>query len=252
MTLIQFVFLNCIFLLSQNHNPLNREDAVKALWDYVNIKRDEKLYVHTDKDIYSSKDTVWLRGYLLNAVTNNIVDYSRYIYVELVDRLNVVHWREKIQRVTSDSIFVGYFPIPEVPQGEYFLRCYTYYMQNLDEEYVFRKRIRVINPYDHRVVCKTSIRDLGEDRGKLLILRFENQQGELYTNVEFNYRLSGVTPQDTFLTANSGYNGIFRLRIDKNVDYIWLRATQNSKLNIFVYEMEKKKDLLLLNLNQHN
>ena len=67
-------------MLSQNHNPLNREDAVKALWDYVNIKRDEKLYVHTDKDIYSSKDTVWLRGYLLNSVTTNIVDYRRYTY----------------------------------------------------------------------------------------------------------------------------------------------------------------------------
>ncbi len=146
-----------------------------------------------------------------------------------------MHWREKIQRVTNDSIFVGYFPIPEVPQGEYFLRCYTYYMQNLDEEYIFRKRIRIVNPYDHRVVCKTSLRDLGEERGKLLILRFENQQGELYTNVEFNYRLSGITPQDTFMTANSGYNGIFRLRISKDVDYIWLRATQNSKLNFEKY-----------------
>jgi len=233
--LIQFLLSNCNFLSSQTNNPQNPEDAVQALWNYVNVTRDEKLYVHTDKEVYSSKDTVWLRGYLLNAVTNNLVDYSRYIYVELVDRLNVVHWREKIQRVTDDSLFVGYFPIPEVPQGEYFLRCYTYYMQNLDEEYIYRKRIRVINPYDHRVVCKTSIRDLGEDRGKLLILRFENQQGELYTNVEFNYRLSGVTPQDTVLTANSGYNGIFRLRIDKNVDYIWLRATQNSKLNFEKY-----------------
>ncbi len=79
--LIQFLLSNCNLLLSQNHNSLYREDAVQALWDYVNVKRDEKLYVHTDKEIYSSKDTVWLRGYLLNAVTNNIVDYSIYIYM---------------------------------------------------------------------------------------------------------------------------------------------------------------------------
>lgn len=213
----------------------NNIDVSSALWNYVNSMRDEKLYVHTDKDVYTSLDTIWLRAYLVNAITNHQVDYSRYIYVELVDRLNTVHWREKVQRVTNDSLFLGYFPIPDVPQGEYFLRCYTYYMQNLEEDFLYRKRIRILNPYDHRVVCKTSLRELGDKRGKILTLRFENQQGELYTNVDFNYRISGITPKDTFNTLNSGYNGIVKLRVDNNAEYLWIKSTQNCKLHFEKY-----------------
>ncbi len=218
-------FLTWLYVCYAQENSLGFETH---LYNYIYETKEEKLFVHTDKESYYPHDTIWLRGYLVNATTNIPVDHSRYIYVELVDRLNTVHWREKIGRRTDDSTFSGYFPVPEISQGEYFLRCYTYYMQNQNEEFLFRKKIRIINPYDHRVVCKTSVRDLGADKGKLLILRFENQQGELYTQVEFDYRVPGDTPFDTIYRINTGYNGIARIRVSSTAEHIWLKSTPNS------------------------
>ncbi|MBE6334733.1 MAG: hypothetical protein E7071_07945 [Bacteroidales bacterium] len=225
------VFIICNF----NINAQDISDSVGAkLLDYIYSIKEEKLFVHTDRESYFPKDTIWFRGYLVNATTNKCVDHSRYIYVELVDRTNTVHWREKVGRNLKDSTFSGYFPIPEISQGEYFLRCYTFYMQNQEEEFIYRKKIRIVNPYDHRVVCRTSVRNLSND-DKLLILRFENEQGELHTHVEFNYRIPGETPFDTAYTMNTGYNGIARIRMGKDADYIWIKSTLNSLWDIERY-----------------
>ena len=229
--IFQTLFIGVILILTSLNVCSAQENTIGPtahLYNYIYETKEEKLFIHTDKESYYPNDTIWLRGYLVNATTNKPVDYSRYIYVELIDRLNTVHWREKIGRRTDDSTFSGYFPIPEISQGEYFLRCYTYYMQNQEEEFLFRKKIRIINPYDHKVVCKTSVRDLGADKGKLLILKFENQQGELYTQVEFDYRVPGDTPFDTTYRLNTGYNGTARIRVSSTAEHIWLKSTPNS------------------------
>ncbi len=72
-------------------------------FDYVENSRNEKLYVQSDRDSYMPGDTMFIRGFLFNAVSNRQVDYSRYIYVEVVDRTGVLYWREKIAYNTQDS-----------------------------------------------------------------------------------------------------------------------------------------------------
>ncbi len=50
----------------------------------------EKLYLQLDKPYYCAGETIWFKGYLLNAVTLSYPRPTRFIYVELVDKRDSV------------------------------------------------------------------------------------------------------------------------------------------------------------------
>ena len=220
---IAFVFaLTLCSIVSVNAQNFEQKVASK-FFDYVSSARMEKLYVQTDRDSYQPGDTMFLRGFLFNATSNQQVDYSRYIYVEVVDREGVLYWREKIAYNTQDSCFDGYFALADnLSQGEYFLRAYTYWMQEQDADKHFSKRFYIINPFDHGVNCNMEI--LNDRKGtRILKINFVNNLGERYQNIKFNYFIPGEMNDTTLLTANTGYSGQTEVRInDPNSDHIWI------------------------------
>ena len=192
-------------------------------FDYVENSRNEKLYVQSDRDSYMPGDTMFIRGFLFNAVSNRQVDYSRYIYVEVVDRTGVLYWREKIAYNTQDSSFNGYFVLADnLSQGEYFLRAYTYWMQEQGNEKLFSKRFYIVNPFDHGIHCNMDVLN-AKGGSRLLKINFVNDLGERYQNIKFNYFIPGETPDSTLMTANTGYSGQTEIRInDPLSDHIWI------------------------------
>ncbi|MBR2981395.1 MAG: hypothetical protein IKC67_04650, partial [Odoribacter sp.] len=199
------------------------QEVSSKFFDYVESSRNEKVFVQTDRDSYQPGDTMFLRGFLFNAVSNKQVDYSRYIYVEVVDRTGVLYWREKIAYNTQDSSFNGYFALADnLSQGEYFLRAYTYWMQEQGNDKFFSKRFYIINPFDHGISCNMDI--LNDRKGsRILKINFVNDQGERYQNIKFNYFIPGETPDSVVMTANTGYSGQTEIRInDPNSDHIWV------------------------------
>ncbi|MBE6333473.1 MAG: hypothetical protein E7071_01435 [Bacteroidales bacterium] len=197
---------------------------------------EEKLFLHIDKETCQPGDTIWFRGFLTDANQNKPVDYSRYIYVEIFDRQDSVYIREKIERSGEDSLFLGCITIPEnLQQGEYFLRSYTYYMQNQEETFYDTKRIRVINPFDHRVtVNATSIPK--RDGERELQLTFTNAKGTIYENLEFLYRIPGETQFGEFEVSNTGYSGKANITIkDSLSDHILIKSSTNSIVDLEQY-----------------
>ena len=64
----------------------------------IAIPYQEKVYLHTDKPFYLVGDTIWLKGYLVNAQTHKESDVqSRFLYIELINRKNKVIQRKKIK-----------------------------------------------------------------------------------------------------------------------------------------------------------
>ena len=118
---VAFVYaLAVCSILSVKAQSFEQKVAGK-FFDYVANVRNEKIYVQTDRDSYQPGDTMFLRGFLFNATSNQQVDYSRYMYIEVVDRAGVLYWREKIAYNTQDSCFDGYFALSDnLSQGE---RC---------------------------------------------------------------------------------------------------------------------------------
>ncbi len=113
----------------------------------------EKVYLQTDKPYYSAGEDIWFKGYLVNAAILLPNSQSRYIYVELIDKSDSIINRVKIRR---DSLgFAGCIKLkPEMPVGNYVLRAYTYWMQNVSSDFFFSKNIYIGNSIDDAVSCK--------------------------------------------------------------------------------------------------
>lgn len=65
----------------------------------------EKVYLHTDKSVYTVGDKLWFRAYQVHAAATFPMVFSHYIYVDLIDRRDSVIQRVKI--VERDSCFSG-------------------------------------------------------------------------------------------------------------------------------------------------
>ena len=115
----------------------------------------EKIYVQTDKPYYSAGENIWFKAYLVNAITLMPNALSRFVYVELINKQDSVISRVKIR---TDSLgFAGHLKLnPEIPTGHYMLRAYTYWMQNTEIDFFFKKNILIGNKIDNRVVTKVN------------------------------------------------------------------------------------------------
>ena len=108
----------------------------------LSILPHEKIYLHTDKPYYLSGEKIWFRAWLVDAIHHIPSSVSRYVYVELINSLNAVVTRVKIQE--EAEVYYGYLLIPDdATEGDYTLRAYTTYMRNQEEEYFFTKTLHI-------------------------------------------------------------------------------------------------------------
>lgn len=102
----------------------------------------EKVYVHTDRNVYLGGDTIWIRGYVVDAVSHQPVSVSEYLYVEMQLPDGETAQRVKIRE--SNGVYAGYVVLPETAaEADYTLTAYTSFMQSLGEPYFFKKMLRV-------------------------------------------------------------------------------------------------------------
>ncbi|MBK5261680.1 MAG: hypothetical protein JJE17_03780 [Peptostreptococcaceae bacterium] len=122
-------------------------DSIQNLFlEQISLYPQEKIYVQTDKSSYISGETIWLRVHLVDALLLKQANASRYVYVELINPHSDIVSRVMLR---SDSLgcFYGNVKLGEtLPEGNYTLRSYTRYMQNLGEDYFFRKSVYVMDP----------------------------------------------------------------------------------------------------------
>ena len=104
----------------------------------------EKIHLHTDRDYYVPGEKIWFKAYLVDAVSYQYPTYSRYVYVELIRSDDSLVRRVMIR--TENDMFFGHIFLSEIlPESNYTLRAYTRYMENLGDDYFFKKNIRIGN-----------------------------------------------------------------------------------------------------------
>lgn len=90
----------------------------------------EKTYVHTDGTDYSCGDRIWMKVYVVNALSHEPTDESRYVYVELISPDGRLVSRVKL--ISRDGVYAGYIDLPSDGEaGRYTLRSYTRLMTNV-------------------------------------------------------------------------------------------------------------------------
>ncbi len=130
----------CLFGSSRAISQTMQEKIIKY---YAQVPQ-EKIYLHTDKSNYIAGDSVWFRGYLMNAITNRQSLLSYYMYVDLIDAANGQNLSHSMILCDSVGIFDNAITLPpDLHSGTYLITAYTNYMRNFSNEKFFRKYIRV-------------------------------------------------------------------------------------------------------------
>ncbi|GHT03191.1 hypothetical protein AGMMS49525_07850 [Bacteroidia bacterium] len=146
--LISFLFLlACLTLFGQNSTNDNpKRKIILDLYAQQLIFPQEKVYLQTDKPYYITGEKIFFRAFILQAASREPSYLGRYVYVELVTSVNTVVLRQQI-RINEDKMFYGTLTIPETyPQGNYRIRAYTRYMENMGEAYFYSRPVFIANP----------------------------------------------------------------------------------------------------------
>ena len=141
----------CILLLSGyvfcgNAQQIKTIDDIQdSIVKQLHLFPQEKIHLHTDRDVYVSGEKIWFKAYVVDALNHESPTYSRYVYIELMNSSDSL-----VQRVMlcpdENGLFHGNLFLSELmPEGDYTLRAYTRYMEDPGDDYFFKKPIRISN-----------------------------------------------------------------------------------------------------------
>ena len=235
--MLKIIYLAHLFLFLLTCNtPVNGQstsltvDGFKeAFINKVTNQYQEKVFVDTDKTLYITGETIWLKAYCLDATFHVPSEISKVLNIELLVANGNAVKQERIeleQGFGAGQLFIS----PELASGKYVLRAYTNWMRNFDAEFVFSTEITIINP---KVIPEPEIK-LSSSRK--LFVDFFPEGGHLVYGLESKIAIK-VTDSDgvgsalngvildsngsmvaEFTTSTNGYSS-FYLKPDSNKTY---------------------------------
>lgn len=194
-----------LFLLNFDTTGDIRVDKIlKQLGVYRDSLWQQKVNLHTDKDIYMAGENIWLKSYLLNASSFMPDSVSKEIYVDLIDFSNK-HVQSIILR-NKGGFSQGNILINDtLAEGNYQLRAYTNWMRNFDTDFFYNKTIKVVNPNYENVITRSKLSD---------IERFNKKVTQLESNCVVNFfpeggdLIAGIKSRVAFKAENGLGNGV--------------------------------------------
>ncbi len=121
------------------------KNIVTAFDSYRQSVLQEKIFVHTDKELYITGEICWFKIYNVDAYIHKLSSLSKVGYIEILDTANRSALQAKIE--LDNGTGNGSFLIPSnLATGNYQLRAYTSLMKNAGADYFFQKQITIVNP----------------------------------------------------------------------------------------------------------
>lgn len=104
----------------------------------------EKVFVHTDKDVYAGGEIVWAAVYLTDGQSHRPDSLSKLIHLELRNAQDEII--KHIKLFPFDGHSAGDFSLPaDIIPGTYQLTAYTNFQRNGPPSGIFRKSIQVVS-----------------------------------------------------------------------------------------------------------
>lgn len=210
-----------------NHNIL-LDSIITRIDRQLEIFPQEKIYVHNDKAVYLTGDTVWFRIHLVDAFTHRYDTTSIYVYGELVDPEGKIADRVKIIR--KNGIYTGYFNLAEsLAEGIYTLCFHTKYMENVGENYFFKRKITIVNPLSNVCRIDPNFEYVGDNNIKINLRFTENFSNQPFIPEKLQIGKSKDALKDE--TVNK--DGMISIELsgikDKPVNFLYVDYKYNGK-----------------------
>ena len=106
----------------------------------------EKLFLHLDRPVYLSGETMWFSVYAADGTTGRPLPLSSVAYVEVLNAQQqpVLQGKVALRAATGQGSFV----LPaSLPAGRYSVRGYTSWMRNFSPDTYFHTTVEVINTF---------------------------------------------------------------------------------------------------------
>ncbi len=120
------------------------QQFLEAFDKYRSASPTEKVYLHTDKEVYAPGERLWFAAYLVEGTLHLPSKLSEVVHVELLNSndSSLVTISLKMKEGTgAGDILLG----DTIPTGEYFIRGFTHYQRNFDPAFIFSKSIFLVN-----------------------------------------------------------------------------------------------------------
>jgi hypothetical protein len=120
---------------------LTPDQAAKALDSFAFMNPQEKLFVHSDRDIFTAGETIWFKAYI--ALDGRPTNLSKVVYVELANSKGQLVAKRMLKADNGSA--AGDITLNDsLPSGTYTLNAYTLWMLNFPQ-FIFKKHIAVYN-----------------------------------------------------------------------------------------------------------
>jgi hypothetical protein len=105
----------------------------------------EKVFLHLNKSVYFTNETVWIVAYVGEDAKNKPSIYTSNLQLNLIDFNGNLVQQKTI--FIKNGVGKGDFLLDNnLPPGNYFIQGLTNYMQNFGKQNVFVQEIKIINP----------------------------------------------------------------------------------------------------------
>ena len=145
----------CVLLLSMVQPVLAQTKLEKAITNLEDHYEQEKVYVLTDKSQYAAGDKIWFKSFVFDGYNRSALSTTLFVELYNSDK-KLIDWKTVLLTNGEGS---GDFQLKEdLPEQVYFVRAYTPYMTNFNEDFQIVKTIPVYNPNstESLVIAKSS------------------------------------------------------------------------------------------------
>jgi hypothetical protein len=118
------------------------ERITRQLGEFYTAARQEKAYLHLDRPVYGTGETIWFSAYVVDASRHRLDSLSSVLHVDLLSSDRKVVARRTLRllggRANGDIAIAD-----TLAAGTYVLRAYTSWMRNAGDDFVYSRRLSV-------------------------------------------------------------------------------------------------------------
>ena len=119
------------------------DSTLSRLQNHIGQTPQEKVYIRTNKEIFTPGETVWFTAYVLDAYSHTPSQISKLLYVDLINPGDTIISTLAL-KVNEGIAFGDFHWADSLQMGDYVIRAYTRYMKNFDEEFLFNRPVRLV------------------------------------------------------------------------------------------------------------
>ena len=185
------------------------DDFITRLKTQLLLYRTQKvcqtIVMQTDKTLYRPGETIWMKGYVTDAMTHLLSLKSLELSVLLTDNKGIPVLEDKY--VLKNGVVDCNFSIPaDLHSDVFYLIAYTPEMESIGVESVFKKELFIAKPEHLDMIpnLEYSKPNFAPEIKETALLRLKDSNGKILTGKKFEYQ---IISEDRELLSGKGKTG---------------------------------------------